>query len=125
MASKIAVSSAARASASCCAWWAICFSASNWRFTSSTRRRRRRVEEVNRQLEAEKQIAHQAQQEAEARAAELTAIFEAMTEGVFVFDVRGEIRYTNPAYRSTLGLEENADPSLLLLDNRSSWMDSR
>jgi PAS domain S-box-containing protein len=83
---------------------------------------RRRVEELNRQLEAEKQIARQAQQEAEVRAAELSAVFDAMTEGVYVCDARGEIRYTNPAYRSLLGVEEDADPSLLILDNRFRWM---
>src|SRR5215472_10435187 len=47
---------------------------------------------------------------AEAQAAELSATFGAMTEGVAVFDVRGEIRYTNPAFRSLLALEEDADP---------------
>ena len=72
---------------------------------------RRRVEELNRQLEA--------------RAAELTATFEAMTEGVVVFDARGEIRYTNAAYRALMALEEGADPSLLLLDNRFVWMAPR
>jgi PAS domain S-box-containing protein len=60
--------------------------------------------------------------EAEARAAELEAIFEAMIEAVIVCDARGEIRYTNAAYRSTLGLEEDADPSLLQLDTRYEWL---
>src|SRR5258708_2027368 len=59
-----------------------------------------------------------ARAEAEARAAELSAIFEAMTEGVSVCDARGEIRYTNAAYRSLLDLEEDADPSLRLLHRR-------
>ena len=53
-----------------------------------------------------------------ARASELIATFEAMTEGVSICDVRGEIRYTNAAYRSLLALEEEADPSLLQLDQR-------
>jgi len=88
-------------------------------------RARRRVEELNRQLEAEKQIAHQAQQEAEARAAELCAIFEAMTDGVFVCDARGEIHYTNAAYRALLALEEHADPSVLTLDKRFEWQNLR
>ncbi len=83
---------------------------------------RRRVEELNRQLEAEKEASLQAQQEAEAHAAELTAIFEAMTEGVYVCDARGDIRYTNTAYRSLLALEEDADRSLFLLDNRIEWL---
>ena len=62
------------------------------------------------------------EQDAQARASELTAIFEAMIETVIVSDTRGEIRYTNPAYRSTLALEEDADPSLLLLDTRFEWL---
>ena len=69
---------------------------------------RRRVEELNRQLEA--------------RTAELEATFEAMTEGVIVCDARGEIRYTNPAYRSLLALEGDADHQLLQLDNRVTWL---
>jgi len=60
--------------------------------------------------------------EAEARAAELSAIFEAMTEGMFVFDARGDIRYTNAAYRSLLALEADADPTLLQLDKRFEWL---
>src|SRR6266567_585184 len=73
---------------------------------------RRRVEELNRQTE----------QEAQARTAELEAIFEAMTEGVIVCDARGEVRYINAAYRSLLALEEDADPSLLQLDHRIEWL---
>src|SRR5260221_13485365 len=66
-----------------------------------------------------------ARAEADARAAELSATFEAMTEGVSVCDARGEIRYTNAAYRSLLELEEDADPSLLLLDRRFAWLATR
>jgi PAS domain S-box-containing protein len=69
---------------------------------------RRRVEELNRQLEA--------------RASELEATFEAMTEGVSICDARGEIRYTNAAYRSLMALEKDADPSLLQLDQRIEWL---
>jgi len=72
---------------------------------------RRRVEELNRQLEA--------------RTAELEATFEAMTEGVIVCDVRGEIRYTNPAYRSLVALEEDANSSVLHLDRRFEWLAPR
>src|SRR6266567_1173664 len=72
--------------------------------------------------EREKQENRQAEQEGRARASELTAIFEAMTEGVIVCDARGEIRYTNPAFRSLLALEEDADPSVLQLDHRIEWL---
>src|SRR5216683_319224 len=83
---------------------------------------RRRVEELNRQLEAERDTLRQAQQEAQARAGELEAIFEAMTEGVIVCDARGEVLYTNAAYRSLMALEKDADPSVLSLDSRLKWM---
>ncbi len=66
-----------------------------------------------------------ARAEADARAAELSATFEAMTEGVSVCDARGEIRYTNAAYRSLLALEEDPDPSLLALDTRLEWLATR
>src|SRR5215472_13569395 len=62
-----------------------------------------------------------ARAEAEARAAELSAMFEAMTEGVIVCDAGGEIRYTNAAYRALLALEEDADSSLLQVDQRFEW----
>jgi PAS domain S-box-containing protein len=83
---------------------------------------RHRVEELNRQLEAEKQASLQAQQEAEARAAELAATFEAMTDGVVICDARGEFRYTNAAYRSLLALEDDTDLSVLQFDNRLEWL---
>ncbi len=83
---------------------------------------RRRVEELNRQLEGEKDALRQAKQEAEARAAELSATFEAMTDGVAVCDARGDFRYTNAAYRSLLALEANADPSVLQFDHRLEWL---
>ncbi len=66
-----------------------------------------------------------ARAEAETRAAELFATFEAMTEGVSVCDVRGDIRYTNAAYRSLLALGEDFDPSLLQLDKRIEWLATR
>jgi PAS domain S-box-containing protein len=86
---------------------------------------RHRVEELNRQLEAEKDAMRQAEQEAQARTAELEAIFEAMTEGVIVCDARGDVRYTNAAYRSLVALEEDTDPSLLQLDKRMAWLNYR
>ena len=75
---------------------------------AATRDLAKRQEALNRQMEAEKDALRQAQREAEAHAAELEAIFEAMIETVIVSDARGEIRYTNPAYRSTLALEDDA-----------------
>jgi PAS domain S-box-containing protein len=85
-------------------------------------RARRQLEELNRQLEAEKAALRQAKQEAELRATEFEAIFDAMTEGVIVYNARGVIRYTNAAYRSLLELEEDADPSVLRPDSRFTWL---
>ncbi len=86
---------------------------------------RHHVEELNRQLEAEKDALRQIEQEAQARTAELEATFEAMTEGVIVCDARGEVRYTNAAYRSLMALEADFDPSLLQLDKRIAWLNFR
>jgi PAS domain S-box-containing protein len=86
---------------------------------------RERAEQANhRENEAYllSEVVRATSREAQARAAELEAIFEAMVETVIVSDVRGEIRYTNPAYRSTLALEEDTDPSLLQLDTRYEWL---
>jgi PAS domain S-box-containing protein len=80
---------------------------------------RKQAEEERHQLLAREQAARA---EAEARAAELSATFEAITDGVAIYDVRGEIQYTNSAYRRLLALEDDADPSLLQLDNRIEWM---
>jgi PAS domain S-box-containing protein len=77
------------------------------------------AEEARQQLLAYEQVARA---EAEMRASELEAIFEAMTEGVLVFDARGVIRYTNAAYRSLLELEEDTDPSVLQLDRCFTWL---
>src|SRR6266699_1460837 len=86
---------------------------------------RERAEQANRRERETRQLSEVVRatsREAQARTAELEAIFEAMIETVIVSDARGEIRYTNPAYRSTLALEEDADPSLLLLDTRFEWL---
>jgi PAS domain S-box-containing protein len=89
------------------------------------------VRDISDRIQAEEERARllaseqAARVEAEARAAELSAILEAMTEGVSVSDVRGEIRYTNAAYRSLLGLEEETDPSVLQLDKRFEWLETR
>jgi len=83
---------------------------------------RRRVEELNRQLEGEKHASLQVQQQAETHAAELSAIFEAMTEAVAVCDAKGDITYINAAYRSLMGLDEDVDLALLQLDKRFEWL---
>jgi len=83
---------------------------------------RRRLQELNHQLEAEKDALRQAEREAQTRASELSATFEAMTEGVIVCDARGEIRYTNAAYRSLLALEKDPDLSPLQFDAGLEWL---
>jgi PAS domain S-box-containing protein len=83
---------------------------------------RKQAEEERHQLLVREQAARA---EAEARAAELSAIFEAITDGVAIYDAKGAIHYANPAYRSLMGLEEDADSSLLQLDDRFEWLDMR
>ena len=86
---------------------------------------RERVEQANRREHEARQLSEvvrASNQEAEARARELEAIFEAMTEAVYVCDAKGEIRYTNPAFRALVALEEDTDPSLVQLDQRFRWM---
>src|SRR5260370_26331149 len=75
--------------------------------------------------ERKQQVNCQTEQDAQTRANELTAIFEAITDGVAVCDARGDVRYTNPAYRALLELEEDADPSLLQLNHRFTWLAAR
>ncbi len=80
---------------------------------------RRRLEELNRQLEAEKDALHQAEQEAQAKAGELTATFEAMTDGVVVSDSEGRAKHTNAAFRAFFSLPADPDPELLLSHKRN------
>jgi PAS domain S-box-containing protein len=80
---------------------------------------RHRVEELNRQLEAEKDALHQAEQEAQAKAGELTATFEAMTEGVVVSDSEGRAKHTNAAFRAFFSLPADTDPERLLSHKRN------
>src|SRR5260370_19620758 len=65
---------------------------------------RRCVEDLNRQLEAEKDALSQTQRAAEAPASELAALCQAITEGIAVVDTRGEYQYINAAYRALLDL---------------------
>lgn len=80
---------------------------------------RKQAEEERKQLLAREQAARA---EAEVRAAELSAIFEAITDSMAIYDARGAIHYSNPAYRSLTALEEDSAPSLLQLDNHFEWL---
>jgi PAS domain-containing protein len=64
----------------------------------------------------EKETLRQAKQEAEARANQMASIFEAMADGVVVYDRDGRIQYTNAAFRALFALNINADSALLPLD---------
>ncbi len=83
---------------------------------------RKQAEEERHQLLMREQAARA---EVEARAAELTATFEAITDGVAIYDAKGVICYTNPAYRRFFAREEEADPSRLHLDNHFEWLGMR
>ncbi len=55
------------------------------------------IEELVTQLEAEKEALRQAQQLAIERASEIEAVFEAIADGVYVYDSRGHLLRTNAA----------------------------
>jgi PAS domain S-box-containing protein len=73
-------------------------------------------------LEAEKEALRQAEQAAEARANQLSAIFEAITDGVAVCDREGRIKYTNAAFRALFAPNIDADLPLLLHE-QGIWAD--
>ena len=56
----------------------------------------------------EKETLRQAKQEAEARANQMASIFEAMADGVVVYDCDGRIQYTNTAFRALFALNTDA-----------------
>ncbi len=66
----------------------------------------------------EKETLRLAKQEAEARANQMASIFEAMADGVVVYDRDGRIQYTNAAFRALFALNINADSALLPLDEQ-------
>ena len=61
---------------------------------------RSEIEELVRQLEAEKEALRQAQQLAAERASEVEAIFEAIADGVYVYNAQGHLLSTNAAAQS-------------------------
>jgi PAS domain S-box-containing protein len=75
-----------------------------------------RAEEERDRLLASEQAARA---EADARAAELSATFEAMTDGVVVSDSEGQARHTNAAFRTFFNLQANTDPEALLARKRN------
>lgn len=83
---------------------------------------RRRVEELVHQLEAEKEALWRAEREAAQHASHLTAVFEAITDGVMVCDTRGQILQSNSAFRSFLGLDEDDKTALMLSEKRRTWL---
>ncbi len=66
------------------------------------------------EAEKEREALRQARQEAETRASELAAIFEAMTDGVVVSNSEGQARHTNAAFRAFFNLQADTDPESLL-----------
>lgn len=76
---------------------------------------RKRLEEERVDLLAREQAALQ---EAAARASELEAIFEAITDGVVVYDAEGHIVQTNSAAREAFALNTTSDYANLPLEDR-------
>jgi PAS domain S-box-containing protein len=80
------------------------------------------AEDLVRQLEAEKEALRQAEREAAQRASHLTAIFDAITDGVVVCDTDGKILQANSAFRSLLRLDEDDNVALTLVQQRREGM---
>jgi PAS domain S-box-containing protein len=79
---------------------------------------RRRIEELVHQLEADKKALERAERETAQHASHLTAVFDAITDGVMVCDTSGRILQSNSAFRALLGLEENDKTALTLIQER-------
>lgn len=70
------------------------------------------------EAEAEKEALWKAEREAAQHASHLTAVFEAITDGVMVCDTRGHILQNNSAFRALLGLDEGDETALTLVEER-------
>jgi K+-sensing histidine kinase KdpD len=88
-------------------------------------RARQRIEELVKQLEAEKEALQQSQQEAAARAEQLEAVFEAMAEGMSLYDGSGQLLRMNQAAREFLRLAAHPDYPSLPREQRASWLSLR
>jgi PAS domain S-box-containing protein len=93
---------------------------------------RKRIEELVAQLEAKKAVLHKAQhrlQDSEHKLAErvgqLDAIFQAMVDGVIVFDDQGHMLHMNMAACDLLGLDSPPDYSFQVAGERPSPYDVR
>jgi PAS domain S-box-containing protein len=82
-------------------------------FTDSTERK---------QLEA---ALRRTAQETATHASKLEAIFEAMADGVFVFDSEGSLLQTNAAFREMLGIDAVSDHPLRSLQARAAFLTPR
>jgi PAS domain S-box-containing protein len=60
-----------------------------------------------------------AQREAAARAGQLEAMFEAMADGVAIYDAQGQLTHMNAALRAMLGIEDDAAYAATPLDERT------
>jgi signal transduction histidine kinase len=69
---------------------------------------------VTGQRESSRRRAHSAEQEEQERANELEATFEAMTDGVIVYDHRGHMLRTNAVARSLFALDTRPKPKFSL-----------
>jgi PAS domain S-box-containing protein len=70
------------------------------------------------ELEAEKGALWKAEREAAQHASHLTAVFDAITDGVMVCDTSGHILQSNSAFRALLGLDEGDETALTLTEER-------
>lgn len=80
---------------------------------------------TEKKLEESEEALRQAIREAATHASQLEAIFEAITDGVIVYDNRGNILRMNSAYRRAIGLDSRPEHALLAPDERGDALELR
>jgi signal transduction histidine kinase/PAS domain-containing protein len=77
---------------------------------------------THKQLEAK---LHRSEREAASRGIQLEAVFEAMTDGVVVYDGDGSMLRMNSTYRNMIALDKYPEHALLTPDQRGDMLDLR
>jgi PAS domain S-box-containing protein len=76
---------------------------------------------LHKQISDDTHVASALLQDAEARANQMTIIFEAMTDGMAFCDANGRIQHINSAFRLLFSLNADADPAMQPPTEHSMW----
>jgi PAS domain S-box-containing protein len=80
-----------------------------------------RLETLVAQLQAEQEALHQAKQEADTKAHELEAVFEAVTDTLVVLDAAEQVVFANSAFRALVGSDASSDNFSQSLQEHGRW----